>query len=82
MMYREAMIEAKGEVPVIAIVAVSILGAVILLLNCILVSWFVYKRKRDQSDKAKTDERVLPGSDGMNAIGCFELDLLLVMAGD
>lgn len=64
MMYREAMIEAKGEVPVIAIVAVSVLGAVILLLNCVLVSWFVYKRKREQSEKAKT-EQVLPGSDGM-----------------
>lgn len=64
-MIREAL-EGKGEIPLIVIVSVSICGTVLLLLNIVLISCFVHKRRQQQQqlDRKRDPNRdpAAPGS--------------------
>ena len=69
---REALHEGssgggKGEIPLIVIVSVAICGTVLLLLNIVLISCFVHKRRQQQSGshgKSPSEQKQNPPSEG------------------
>ena len=67
---REALHEGssgggKGEIPLIVIVSVAICGTVLLLLNIVLISCFVHKRRQQQSHgKPASEQKPNPPSEG------------------
>ena len=44
----QEVLDGKGEIPLIVIVSVSVCGTVLLLLNIVLISCFVHKKKRKE----------------------------------
>ena len=46
-------LEDQGEIPLIVIVSVSVCGTILLLLNIVLISCFVHKKRQQQILKDK-----------------------------
>ena len=63
-MIREVL-DGKGEIPLILIVGVSVCGTVLLLLNIVLISCFVHKKKK--KEEAEHGRKMAGGSDGKAA---------------
>ena len=62
-MIREAL-EGKGEIPLIVIVSVAICGTILLLLNIILISCFIHKRRQNAKNQNDANQKQNPPSEG------------------
>ena len=63
-MIREVL-DGKGEIPLILIVGVSVCGTVLLLLNIVLISCFVHKKKmKEEAEHGRKMAAAGGGSDG------------------
>lgn len=66
-MIREAL-EDQGEIPMIVIVSVSVCGTILLLLNIVLISCFVHKRKQKEKLQGHNGQQKAP-SEGSASTG-------------
>jgi ABC-type taurine transport system ATPase subunit len=53
-------LEGSGEIPLIVIVSVSVCGTVLFLLNIVLISCFVHKKRQKEKEQQKQTKG--PGS--------------------
>ena len=65
MVARESLLEGTaGEIPLIVIVSVAVCGTVLLLLNIVLISCFVHKRRLQQQGVHSKEQKQNPPSEG------------------
>ena len=65
MVARESLLEGSaGEIPLIVIVSVAVCGTVLLLLNIVLISCFVHKRRLQQQGVHAKEQKQNPPSEG------------------
>ena len=79
-------LEDQGEIPLIVIVSVSVCGTILLLLNIVLISCFVHKKRQQKvlSDKENGSEtsgsnvqKATPPSEGRLHIS--DIDFMVVV---
>ena len=81
-------LEDQGEIPLIVIVSVSVCGTILLLLNIVLISCFVHKKRQQKvlSDKENGSEtsgsnvqKATPPSEGRFQISKIEFVVVILL---